>query len=84
MLVLDHWKYDGFEQHVEKVSDFYRTKKDQCLAAVEKHMTGIVQVCLNRYLTGDLCCFIRYYPLYSDRFSQADKSNKNGIVLFVF
>ena len=48
MLVLDHWKYDGFEQHVEKVSDFYRARKDQCLAAVEKHMTGtyIVQVLL--------------------------------------
>ena len=47
MLVLDHWKYDGFEKHVEKVSDFYRARKDQCLAAVEKHMTGIVQVLLS-------------------------------------
>ena len=63
MLVLDHWKYDGFEQHVENVSDFYRARKDQCLAAIEKHMTGTCthsNVCLNTSLTGDLCCFIRY------------------------
>ena len=42
LLVLNHWGYDGFDQHVEKVSEFYRKRKDQCLAAVEKHMKGLI------------------------------------------
>lgn len=41
LLVLQHWGYEGFEKHVENVSEFYRRRKDLCLAAVEKHMTGL-------------------------------------------
>ena len=40
LLVLQHWGYDGFAQHAENVAEFYRMKKDECLKAVEKHLTG--------------------------------------------
>ena len=40
LLVLQHWGYDGFAQHVDTVSEFYRKKKDECLKSVEKHLKG--------------------------------------------
>lgn len=43
LLVLQHWGYDGFAQHAENVAEFYRMKKDECLKAVEKHLTGLAE-----------------------------------------
>ena len=44
LLVLQHWGYEGFAQHVDTVSEFYRKKKDECLKAVEKHLKG--KICI--------------------------------------
>lgn len=38
--VLEHWGYEGFDSHVQQVADFYRKRKDQCIKAAEKHLTG--------------------------------------------
>ena len=40
--VLNQWGYEGFFKHVDKVTEFYRERKDQCMKAAEKHLTGSI------------------------------------------
>lgn len=39
--ILEHWGHDGFLRHAEKTSEFYRKRRDSCIAAAEKHLKGI-------------------------------------------
>ncbi|XP_048758464.1 kynurenine/alpha-aminoadipate aminotransferase, mitochondrial-like isoform X1 [Ostrea edulis] len=41
--VLENWGLDGFLRHAENTAEFYKTKRDQCLAAMEKHLSGLAQ-----------------------------------------
>ncbi|XP_052774425.1 kynurenine/alpha-aminoadipate aminotransferase, mitochondrial-like [Mya arenaria] len=41
--ILEQWGYEGFDQHVDKVTDFYRQKKDQCIRAADKHLKGLAE-----------------------------------------
>ncbi|XP_045158771.2 kynurenine/alpha-aminoadipate aminotransferase, mitochondrial-like [Mercenaria mercenaria] len=41
--ILNEWGYEGFDQHVEIVTEFYRQKKNICLKAAEKHLTGLAE-----------------------------------------
>ena len=38
--VLKQWGYDGFNNHVTDVANFYKKRKEQCIKAAEKHLTG--------------------------------------------
>lgn len=38
--VLEDWGMDGFLKHAENTAELYKTKRDQCLAAMEKHLKG--------------------------------------------
>lgn len=40
--ILNHWGYDGFDRHVDAVTQFYREKKDLCTKAAVKHLTGVI------------------------------------------
>ena len=40
--LLDKWGIDGFLDHSDKVTDFYKQRRDVMLAAANKHMTGRV------------------------------------------
>lgn len=41
--ILNHWGYDGFDNHVDTVTQFYREKKDLCIKAAQKHLTGLAE-----------------------------------------
>ncbi|KAL4236869.1 hypothetical protein ACF0H5_005254 [Mactra antiquata] len=41
--VLKNWDEDGFFKHVDKVTNFYRQRKDQCIKAAEKHLNGLAE-----------------------------------------
>ncbi|XP_060578972.1 kynurenine/alpha-aminoadipate aminotransferase, mitochondrial-like [Ruditapes philippinarum] len=43
LLILKEWGYEGFDNHVETVTEFYRQKKYMCLKAAEKHLTGLAE-----------------------------------------
>jgi len=38
--ILQQWGYEGFDGHIDRVSDFYRQKRDQCIQAATTHLTG--------------------------------------------
>ena len=38
--VLEDWGIEGFLKHAETTAEFYKTKRDQCLAIMEKHLKG--------------------------------------------
>jgi kynurenine/2-aminoadipate aminotransferase len=46
LLILKEWGYEGFDNHVETVTEFYRQKKYMCLKAAEKHLTGLLSLAL--------------------------------------
>jgi len=41
--LLDQWGLEGFQSHVSEVEDFYRKRRDQMVAAADKHLTGLVE-----------------------------------------
>ncbi|KAG9043604.1 hypothetical protein FS837_009336 [Tulasnella sp. UAMH 9824] len=41
--MLSHFGYEGFEKHTEHVSRYYRQKRDVFEAAMNKHLTGLVE-----------------------------------------
>lgn len=41
--MLSHFGYEGFEKHTEYVSQYYRQKRDVFEAAMNKHLTGLVE-----------------------------------------
>ena len=41
--LLDQWGLEGFHSHVAEVEDFYRKRRDQMVAAADKHLTGLVE-----------------------------------------
>ncbi|KAG8957940.1 hypothetical protein FRC00_003271 [Tulasnella sp. 408] len=41
--MLSHFGYEGFEKHTEYVSQYYRQKRDVFQAAMNKHLTGLVE-----------------------------------------
>ncbi|KAG6901426.1 hypothetical protein C0995_012137 [Termitomyces sp. Mi166 len=41
--LLEAWGYDTFIKHTEKVSDFYRAKRDVFEAAMKEHLTGLAE-----------------------------------------
>ena len=40
MELLKQWGHSGFMEHVAKVEDFYRSRRDKMQEAAEKHLTG--------------------------------------------
>ncbi|KAF9553975.1 PLP-dependent transferase [Agrocybe pediades] len=41
--LLDSWGYEGFKTHTERVSEFYRQKRDVFESAMKKHLTGLAE-----------------------------------------
>lgn len=41
--VLGRWGYDGFLKHTERVSEFYRQKRDVFEAAMRRHLDGLAE-----------------------------------------
>ncbi|KAL3868764.1 hypothetical protein ACJMK2_041529 [Sinanodonta woodiana] len=41
--ILQGWGYEGFKQHADKVTEFYRERKNHCVAAAKKHLTGLAE-----------------------------------------
>ncbi|KAF4613658.1 hypothetical protein D9613_007468 [Agrocybe pediades] len=41
--LLDSWGYEGFKTHTERVSEFYRQKRDVFENAMKKHLTGLAE-----------------------------------------
>jgi len=39
--LFDKWGTSGFEEHIEKVIDFYRSQKEAIIESCKKHLTGI-------------------------------------------
>ena len=40
--VLEDWGIEGFLKHAETTAELYKTKRDQCLAIMEKHLKGTI------------------------------------------
>ena len=38
--LFETWNDERFEKHFKEIQDFYRKKRDNMLAAVEKHLAG--------------------------------------------
>merc|ERR1711916_90250 len=55
--LLQRWGYDGFEEHVQQVSDFYRKQRDALLAAADRHLAG--KATWNKNITAGMCLWIR-------------------------
>merc|ERR1712037_1013912 len=41
--LLNQWGLEGFHSHVSEVEDFYRKRRDQMVAAADRHLTGLVE-----------------------------------------
>lgn len=41
--ILRTWGYEGFKAHTERVSEFYREKRDVFEAAMQKHLAGLAE-----------------------------------------
>ncbi|KIO34446.1 hypothetical protein M407DRAFT_16962 [Tulasnella calospora MUT 4182] len=41
--LLNHWGYEGFQQHLDYLSSVYRRKRDLFMAAMQKHLTGLAE-----------------------------------------
>ncbi|THG97515.1 hypothetical protein EW026_g4486 [Hermanssonia centrifuga] len=41
--IFSRWGYKGFSEHTERVSEFYRKKRDVFQAAMERHLAGIAE-----------------------------------------
>nr|XP_022329260.1 kynurenine/alpha-aminoadipate aminotransferase, mitochondrial-like isoform X3 [Crassostrea virginica] len=41
--VLEDWGIEGFLKHAETTAELYKTKRDQCLAIMEKHLKGLAE-----------------------------------------
>ncbi|KAG8953049.1 hypothetical protein FRC04_002996 [Tulasnella sp. 424] len=41
--LLNHWGYEGYQQHVDYISSVYRRKRDLFVAAMQKHLTGLAE-----------------------------------------
>ena len=41
--LLQSWGYDGFQKHTERVSAFYRTKRDIFERAMRAHLSGLAE-----------------------------------------
>ncbi|KAI9034646.1 pyridoxal phosphate-dependent transferase [Hyaloraphidium curvatum] len=41
--VIKHWGVPGFLKHADEARDFYRAKRDRCLALAEEHLKGICE-----------------------------------------
>ena len=41
--MLGRWGYDGFFKHTERVSQFYKQKRDVFEAAMERHLADVAE-----------------------------------------
>ena len=41
--VLSRWGYDGFFKHTERVSQFYKAKRDVFEAAMRRHLSDVAE-----------------------------------------
>lgn len=41
--VLSRWGYDGFFKHTERVSQFYKAKRDVFEAAMSRHLSDVAE-----------------------------------------
>ena len=41
--LLEKWGIQGFLDHVDRVSEFYKSKKDAFIQSAEKHLTGLAE-----------------------------------------
>lgn len=41
--ILKNWGHEGFHVHASRVTEFYRTRKEQCIQAAEKHLKGLAE-----------------------------------------
>ncbi|XP_076808458.1 kynurenine/alpha-aminoadipate aminotransferase, mitochondrial-like [Clavelina lepadiformis] len=41
--LLDQWGMEGFERHIKKVQDFYRSQRDVMIQCMDKHMTDYAE-----------------------------------------
>ena len=40
--LLDQWGLAGFQSHIKRVQDFYKSQRDAMLRSLDKHMTGSI------------------------------------------
>ena len=38
---MNEWGLEGFDKHVQRVQNAYKSKRDQFLSACERHLTGL-------------------------------------------
>merc|ERR1712179_420432 len=41
--LLDQWGQQGFFQHIQQVEQFYKMRRDNMVAAAERHLEGLVE-----------------------------------------
>lgn len=41
--ILENWGLEGFFKQTENTVEFYKNKRDQCLKAMEKHLSGLAE-----------------------------------------
>lgn len=76
---LEKWGHDGFLDHTEKITDFYKQRREQCLKAIEKHLTGIAEW---NVPTGGMFIWIKLLNV-KDTFKLISVKAREKEVLFV-
>ena len=59
--LLDQWGMEGFERHIKKVQDFYRSQRDVMIQCMDKHMTGLY--CISNHFAQDEVYFLMFCSL---------------------
>lgn len=82
--ILTRWGHSGFFAHSERVSAFYKQKRDVFEAALRKHLTGLVE--WNTPESGIFIWCVPFTILHEPRTLQAPSrhANENVIVWVVF
>ena len=60
--ILNEWGYEGLMEHTQKVADFYQRRRDILLAAMDKHLTGNIDIIM--YWISDLFKLGTWLTLY--------------------
>ncbi|KAK7088516.1 kynurenine/alpha-aminoadipate aminotransferase, mitochondrial-like [Littorina saxatilis] len=77
--VLESMGQDGLRKHAHTVADFYLKQRDACIAAVEKHLTGLAEWSVP---SGGMFLWIRLLHV-KDTFSLITEKARAAEVIFV-
>lgn len=78
--ILQSWGEEGWQDHIKKVRDYYRSQRDLAISAAAKYLTGLAEWNIP---TGGMFMWIRPFGIQDSKSLVLNHCVNNGI-LFLF